>query len=162
MLKVEINPATDLLFERVVAVSPELVWRAWTEPRHLMPWFCPLPWKTVECEIDLFPGGRFMTVMVSPEGTRHPNTGCYLEVITGKRLTWTSALGPGFRPIAPSEFGPNFTAVLTFEKEGTGTRYIVQALHQDPATKEQHEKMGFHEGWGIALDQLVAYSGKIK
>jgi uncharacterized protein YndB with AHSA1/START domain len=23
---------------------------------------------------------------------------------------------------------------------------------------EQHEEMGFHQGWGTALDQLVAYA----
>ena len=37
------NNERDLVLERVVDVSPELVFRAWTTPKHLMPWFCPKP-----------------------------------------------------------------------------------------------------------------------
>jgi len=40
------NSKFDLSFTRTVDVPQELVWRAWTEPELLMPWFCPLPWKT--------------------------------------------------------------------------------------------------------------------
>ena len=40
------NPQLDLTFERVIDVPRELVWQAWTTPKLLMPWFCPLPWKT--------------------------------------------------------------------------------------------------------------------
>ena len=29
------------------------------------------------------------------------------------------------------------------------------ALHANEADREKHEQMGFHEGWGTALDQLV-------
>ncbi|HEY2939715.1 MAG TPA: SRPBCC domain-containing protein [Gaiellaceae bacterium] len=39
--------------------SPELVWMAWTQPEHLKKWFTPAPWTTVDCEIDLRPGGVF-------------------------------------------------------------------------------------------------------
>ena len=63
-----INPELDLYFERIVDVPPELIWKAWTVPEHMLPWFCPLPWKTVEVELDLRPGGKFYTVMQSPEG----------------------------------------------------------------------------------------------
>jgi uncharacterized protein YndB with AHSA1/START domain len=30
------------------------------------------------------------------------------------------------------------------------------AMHGDPATCKQHEEMGFHDGWGTVLNQLVA------
>ena len=36
----------DLVLERVVDVSPELLFKAWTTPEHLMPWFCPKPYRT--------------------------------------------------------------------------------------------------------------------
>ena len=85
------DPRLDLVLERVVEVPPELVWKAWTEPEHLKRWFTPLPWTTVECEIDLRPGGIFRTVMRSPEGQDHPNMGCYLEVVPNRRLVWTDA-----------------------------------------------------------------------
>ena len=130
-----IDPKLDLSFERIVDVPRELVWKAWTQPEHLMPWFCPQPWKTVGCEIELRPGGRFYTLMQSPEGKEFPNTGCYLEVIQNERLTWTNALLPGFRP-APSPKAEEtavffFTATISLATHGNGTRYTATALHRD-------------------------------
>lgn len=146
------DPALDLELDRVVDVPPALLWRAWTEPDLLMQWFCPLPWKTTACEIDLRPGGRFRTVMEGPDGERHDNTGCFLAVVPQKLLVFTDALGPGWRPTG-SAF---MTATVDFQPQGSGTRYIARAFHKDDATKKQHEEMGFHHGWGTALDQLVA------
>ena len=62
------NPKLDLVLERIVDVPRELVWMAWTAPEHLKKWFTPVPWTTVDCEIDLRPRGIFHTVMRSPEG----------------------------------------------------------------------------------------------
>lgn len=149
----EINPELDLMLERVVDVRPELVWRAWTEPEHLMRWFTPKPWQTVACKIDLRPGGVFSTTMRSPDGVTMPESaGCYLEVVTNRKLVFTDALGPGWRPNA-SAF---MTAMILLEPEGKGTRYIAVAYHADAEKKQQHESMGFEHGWGTALEQLVA------
>jgi uncharacterized protein YndB with AHSA1/START domain len=150
------DPKLDLVLERVIDVPRELVWRAWTTPEHIRPWFCPKPWTTIDCEIDLRPGGIFRSVMRSPEGQEFPNVGCYLEVIPNERLVWTDALLPGYRP-SPEPF---FTAVLTLEPSGTGTRYVATAIHRDEAGRKKHEEMGFHGGWGTVVDQLVEYIKK--
>ncbi len=149
----------DLVLERIVDVSPELVFKAWTTPQHLMPWFCPKPYRTVECEIDLRPGGKFFAQMVDPDGKKLPaEPGCYLEIVANRRLVWTSALGPGYRPLDPASAPWFFTAVLTFEPHGDGgCRYTAAVMHSSKAHAEAHEKMGFSEGWGRVLQQLVEY-----
>jgi uncharacterized protein YndB with AHSA1/START domain len=48
------------------------------------------------------------------------------------------------------------TVVLTFEDEGGKTRYTARVRHWTEGDRETHEKMGFHEGWGKATDQLEA------
>ena len=146
----------DLVLERVVDVPRAKVWAAWTTPALLMPWFCPVPWKVVECDIDLRPGGRFRTVMQSPEGERFPGEGCYLEVVPGERLVWTSALLPGYRPAPEVPMMPLFTGVITLADVSGGTRYVARVMHRNAADAKAHADMGFHQGWGIALDQLVA------
>ena len=108
--KAESESALDLVLTRVVRVPRKLIWKAWTEPKHLMKWMCPLPWKTVECEIDLRPGGGF----------------------------------------------------LTFEDAPGGTRYTARAMHVNAEDTKKHADMGFHDGWGKALDQLVAMAGELK
>jgi uncharacterized protein YndB with AHSA1/START domain len=154
------DPKLDLLLERVVDVPRELVWRAWTTPEHIKKWFAPAPWTTVDCEIDLRPGGIFRTVLRSPEGQSFPNVGCYLEIIENDRLIWTTVLGRAYRPNASPEAGPgdplHFTAVISLEPHGSGTKYSALVMHADAGSRKRHEDMGFHQGWGAALDQLVA------
>jgi uncharacterized protein YndB with AHSA1/START domain len=153
-----IDPKLDLVLERVVDVPPELVWKAWTEPKHVVKWFTPAPWTTVSCEIDLRPGGEFKTVMRSPEGQDYPNVGCYLEIVPNRKLVWTDALAGGFRPARPdAEAGFRMTASLLLEPQARGTKYTAIAMHADTGAVKKHEDMGFHEGWSKALDQLVAY-----
>lgn len=157
------NPELDLQFERIVDVPREKIWAAWTTPKLLMPWFCPLPWKTVECEIDLRAGGIFRTLMQSPEGQQFPNSGCYLEVIPNEKLVWTNALDPGFRPAKLPESSPGheceefaMTAMILLEAVAGGTKYTAHVMHANKEACAQHAQMGFEAGWGIALDQMVA------
>ena len=157
------DPRLDLVFERTVGISPALVWAAWTTPEHLMNWFTPAPWTTIDCDIDLRPGGIFRTVMRSPEGQESANLGCYLEVVAHRRLAWTNALAPGFRPVDPAaaevaECGTfAYTVVVSLAPQGEGTKYTALAVHRDEDGCKRHRDMGFQEGWGVALDQLVAH-----
>jgi uncharacterized protein YndB with AHSA1/START domain len=50
-----------------------------------------------------------------------------------------------------------FTAFLFLEKHGSGTKYTAIAIHKDSADRLKHEEMGFHQGWGTVLDQLVEH-----
>lgn len=147
------DPELDLVLDRFVDVSPDLVWTAWTTPEHIKHWFVPRPWTITECEIDLRPGGVFRSIMRSPEGQEFPNVGCYLEVIPKQRMVWTDTLLPGYRPAQ----NPFFTAVLTLAPEGSGTRYTAIAIHRDPDGRKKHEAMGFHQGWGTVVDQMAEY-----
>lgn len=155
-----IDPKLDLVLERILEVPPALVWKVWTTPEHLMPWFCPKPWQTVDCEIDLRPGGIFKTVMRSPEGEEFPGTGCYLEIVPEQRITWTSALLPGFRPTTedPGFLGGYFSASILLEPHAKGTKYTAIAIHGTETSKGKHEEMGFHQGWGTVAEQLVVYA----
>jgi uncharacterized protein YndB with AHSA1/START domain len=78
-------------------------------------------------------------------------------VVPKQRLVWTDAMSGGYRPAAK----PFMTGAILLEPNGKkGTRYTAIALHPSEAIRKQHEQMGFHEGWGKALEQLVAYMTK--
>ena len=153
------NLALDLVLERTIPVSPERVWAAWTEPSLMVQWFTPAPWKTVSAEVDLRAGGRNCVTMESPEGEQFPNVGCYLALEPNRLLVFTSVLTEDFRPVAAQNGAENlpFTARIEMEPaEDGGTHYRAVAMHADEAGRVRHEEMGFHEGWGAVLDQLVA------
>lgn len=152
-MPIKINPDLDLQLDRVVDVKPHLVWQAWTRPEYIRHWFVPRPWTIGEVEVDLRPGGRSLITMISPEGEKFPNEGCYLELVENKRLVFTDALLAGWRP-AEKAF---FTGVIEMEAAGSGTRYTATAIHRDKEGRDQHEAMGFYTGWGTCLDQLVEF-----
>lgn len=158
MSRYQPDPKLDLVLERILDLTPAQVWAAYTQPELLMKWFTPAPWQTVKCEIDLRPGGRFLTVMRGPEGQEMAgDAGCFLEVVENEKLVWTDVLGPDYRPNKEGFF----TAMILLEPHGSGTKYTAIALHKDEAGRESHEQMGFHAGWGATLDQLVALYAKV-
>ncbi|WP_298327194.1 SRPBCC family protein [Asticcacaulis sp.] len=152
------QPATpiadrELVLERVLKAPRALVWRCWTDPKLLAEWFCPKPWYIDQVELDVRTGGSNAFVMHGPNGEVVPNRGVYLEVIENEKLVLTDAYVTAWEP---SE-APFMTAIITLEDTPEGhTRYVAKALHWSVETRKQHEQMGFHEGWGIATDQLEA------
>ena len=152
-----INPLLDLELTEDVPLTPEQLFEGWTNPDILKKWFCPRPWKVAECSIDLRPGGLFSNVMQSPEGELMPeNQGCYLLIERPTRLVWTGALGEDFRPNPKPQMGFAFVCDLRFTSLAQGgTRFHAIVKHADAQGKTKHEDMGFHQGWRIALSQLL-------
>lgn len=144
------DPDKDLVLDRRLAATPAQLWRCWTEPDLLCRWFCPPPWRVTSAVIEPWPGGRFETVMEGPGGERHEGPGCILIAVAGQHLAFTDALGGGFRPT-----GAGFmTGHILFTPDGEGTAYRALVTHADAEAKRRHEEMGFHDGWGVATDQL--------
>lgn len=151
----------DLHLHRILRAPRSAVWRCWTDPEHLPRWFAPKPVVTRVRALDLRPGGAFQIEMFMDGRSLGSEPGCFLEVIPEERLTWTSALGPDFRPVDGAGAPFLFTATLTFADHPEGTDYRVVARHKDDASAAKHEAMGFSEGWGTVADQLGAYAAGI-
>ena len=142
----------DLVLTRVINAPREKVFKAWTNPDLLKQWFAPKPWTTPAAETDVRVGGSSRIVMRSPEGQEFPAKGVYLEVVANERLVFTDAFTKAWEPAEK----PFMTVILTFEDQGGKTRYTALVRHWTVADREQHEKMGFHEGWAMCTEQLAA------
>ncbi len=151
------TPDRDLILTRIIDAPPEKVFRAWTEPDLLKQWFAPLPWTTPAAETDVRPGGASLIVMRGPDGKEFPNRGVYLEVVKNQRLVFTDAYTKAWEPSEK----PFMTVILTFENDGGKTKYTALVRHWTVADREAHEKMGFHQGWGMCTDQLAALVAKL-
>ncbi len=148
----------ELSLTRIIDAPREKLFRCWTDPKLIVQWFTPPPWKTIHAETDVRAGGSSYVVMKGPDGTEMPNRGVYLEVAKNEKIVATDAYTKAWEPSAK----PFFTMILTFEHAGPGkTKYTARALHWTKEDMDAHEKMGFHEGWGIATDQLAALAAKI-
>lgn len=152
------SPVRELILERVLAAPAHKLYRAWTEPDLITQWFTPPPFVTTHAEVDLRPGGASLIVMRSPDGQEFPNRGIYLEVVPNKRLVFTDAFVRAWEP-SDKAF---MTATLSFEDIGGGkTRYTARVMHWNAEDRDAHEKMGFHEGWGQATNQLEALAARL-
>ena len=147
----------ELVLTRVIDVSRDKVYRAWTEPELLKQWFAPKPYTTPIVEVDVRPGGSSYFVMRAPDGTELPNRGVYLEVVPNQRLVSTDAFTKAWEPSEK----PFMTLILTFEDVGGKTRYTARARHWSMEDKTTHEKLGFHVGWNQCADQLTELVAKL-
>jgi uncharacterized protein YndB with AHSA1/START domain len=157
---VEVTPSSDreLVLCRIIDAPRANVFRAWTDVEVLKTWFAPLPWTTPHAELDVRTGGSSLVVMKGPDGIEFPNPGVYLEVVPNEKIVSTNAYTKAWQPSEK----PFMTLVLTFEDAGPGkTKYTARALHWSVADREAHEKMGFHQGWGICTEQLEAVASKL-
>jgi uncharacterized protein YndB with AHSA1/START domain len=142
----------ELVLERIFDAPREKVYRAWTEPKLLKQWFAPKPWTTPGAALDVRPGGSSMIVMRDPDGKDYPNQGTYLEVVENEKLVFTDAFTAAWEPSEK----PFMLAIVTFDDLGDGkTRYTARVRHWTVEDREEHEKMGFHAGWGQCADQLA-------
>jgi uncharacterized protein YndB with AHSA1/START domain len=141
----------ELVLTRLIDAPRAAVWRCWTEPELMKQWFAPAPWTTPRAEVDVRPGGKSFVVMADEDGNEYPNPGTYLEVVENEKLVFTDAYTGDWQP---GDGKPFATFILTFEDEGGKTRYTARALHWTIEDKQQHEKMGFQEGFGQCADQL--------
>ena len=142
----------ELMLTRLIDAPAEKLFRAWTDPALLPQWFCPPPFRVIHAETDVRAGGTSLIIMQGPDGTQHPNRGVYLEVIPNRKLVFTDAFTEAWAP-SDKAF---MLGILTFEEEEGKTRYTARVRHWNKADYEEHIRWGFHQGWGIATDQLEA------
>ena len=151
--KLDIAPANDreLVLARIIDAPRENVYRCWTDTKLLTQWFAPKPWTTPRAEMDVRTGGSSLVVWLVPTAMSFPIPASSSKSFLARRSCLPMPIP---RLWEPSE-KPFMTGVLTFEDEGEGkTRYIARVRHWSVADREQHEKMGFHVGWGQCTDQL--------
>jgi uncharacterized protein YndB with AHSA1/START domain len=137
----------ELTIERLIDAPVSAVWRAWTE--HGGEWFCPKPWRAEIVAQELRPGGRSAIVMYGPNGEENHLEGVFLEVVPERLIVSTDAFTAGWVPHAPF-----MVRIDSFAGQGERTRYTATARHWSAEAAEQHEQMGFEQGWGAVAAQL--------
>lgn len=147
-----VNPDLDLVLSRIIKAPRRVVWNAWTDRASFERWWVPAPAKCRVVELDLRPGGSFVTEISEDGGEFKPHlSACILDVEDGERIVFTNALVGGWRPAEH----PFMTAIITLTDHPAGTEYGAHVMHRNSGDRNMHEEMGFYDGWGTVADQLA-------
>jgi uncharacterized protein YndB with AHSA1/START domain len=140
----------EIVITRVFDAPRTLVFKAWTDPKHLAQWWGPRGFTNPRCEIDVRPGGLIRIDMRAPNGTVYPMAGVYLEVVEPERLTYTSgALDDQGKQLF------EFLHVVTFaERNGKTTLTINSKVVKTTATAAKYIG-GFEAGMTQSLEKLA-------
>jgi uncharacterized protein YndB with AHSA1/START domain len=154
-MNLDLDPNLDLQVDRVIRAPRPRVWKAWTDPLDLARWWLPAPTQCRVEQLDVVPGGAFVTSMSDYGEVFSPHLdACFVVVDPGERIVFTNALDSRWRPAEPAPIG--MTAEITFADHPEGTAYRAVVRHADAASRAQHEQLGFADGWGTVTTQLAA------
>ena len=148
------NPTLDLVITRVIKAPRAAVWRAWSDPNSFAQWWVPAPAQCKVVAMELRPGGAFVTQISENGGDFMPHlNGCFLAVDAAERLVFTTCLLSGWRPAEE----PFITAIIRFLDHPLGTEYVAHVMHKNNTDRNNHEEMGFYDGWGTVIEQLTNF-----
>jgi uncharacterized protein YndB with AHSA1/START domain len=141
----------EVVFSRVFAASRELLWKAWSDPRHLHRWFGPTGFTTTTHEFAFVPGGVWRFVMHAPDGTDVPNRIVFRELLPPARLVYDNAWDLPGSPV-------DFTVVVTFVAVDGGTRLSIHMTFPTvEAMRTAVERYGVLDGGTQTLERIEAY-----
>lgn len=136
--------APELTIVRTFAAPPVLVFKAWTDPAHVVRWFGPKDFTAHDIALDVRPGGIWRACITSPDGDDNWMGGTYREISPPDRLVFTFAWdSTGFETLV----------TITLEAQNDQT---LMTFHQAPfASADSRDS---HDGgWTESFDRLAAF-----
>jgi uncharacterized protein YndB with AHSA1/START domain len=140
----------EVTLTRVFDAPPQLVWKAWTEPRHMAQWWGPKAFTNPVCELDLRESGAIRIHMRGPNGAVYPMTGTFEEIVPLKRLVFTTVA----RDLDGNPLLEGKTTV-TFEDVGGKTKLTIVSRAVGIAPVAPQMLAGMEAGWTQSLDKLA-------
>ncbi|HYK60767.1 MAG TPA: SRPBCC domain-containing protein [Bryobacteraceae bacterium] len=138
----------DLVLTRTFDAPRKLVFKAWTDPKHLALWWGPRGFTTEIREMDVKPGGAWRYIMRGPDGHEYPFDGVYVEVVEPERLVFDGS-------IHASPEQRVWTEVTFADREGKTEITVRQSY-----SFESDATRGASVGWNQQLDRLGEFLAK--
>jgi uncharacterized protein YndB with AHSA1/START domain len=148
------SPANEqeLVLTRTFEAPRALVFKAWTDPKHVQQWWSPHGFTNPVCELDARPGGAIRIHMRAPDGTVYPMTGEYREVVEPERIVFISAA-------LDSEGKPMFEVLttVTLAENARRTTLTMRAQVVKTTGKAAQYIAGMEVGWTQSLERFAKH-----
>jgi uncharacterized protein YndB with AHSA1/START domain len=144
------DPQT-MIGTRVFDAPRELVFEAWTDPKHLAEWWGPNGFTTTTSAFDMRPGGVWRFVMHGPEGRDYENRITFDEIVKPERIAYHHGGGDNVEPV-------QFRTTVTFEDLGGKTRLTMRGVFPSAAERDRVIKeYGADKGLAQTLARLADF-----
>lgn len=153
--------------ERVFNAPRELVFKAWTEAKHLQHWWGPKGLAVHVKTLDLRPGGMFHYSMQAPDGTIMWGRFIYKEITAPRRIVFVSSFSDadGNITAAPfpgvEHFPKEIYNVVTFTEQDGKTTVSMSGgpINASAGEREFYEQMfgSMQQGFAGTFEQLDNY-----
>jgi uncharacterized protein YndB with AHSA1/START domain len=162
------NDLQEFVISRTFDAPRELVWKMFTDPKHMKEWWGPKGVTIAKSDMDLRPGGSFHYAMRTADGQMMWGKMAYREIIPPSRIVFVNSFsdeagGITRHPMAPT-WPLEMLSTFTFEEEGGKTKFTVKWTPLNASAEERatfaagHDSM--KQGWGGTLDKLTAHLAK--
>ncbi len=140
-----------LVLSRVFDAPRDLVFKAWTDPRHVPRWWGPNGFTNPVCELDVRPGGAIRIDMRGPDGVVYPMKGVFHEIVEPERLVFTSSA------VEDEKGHPQLVVrfTVTFDEHNGKTKLTVRAVVVTSGPAAAGALAGMEQGWTEMLDRLA-------
>jgi len=128
----------------------ELMFKLWTDPKHLAAWWGPKHFTNPISEWEVRPGGAIHVEMRGPDGTLYPMVGTYKEIVPNEKLVFICGVPDDSGKLM---FEVQNTATFAAKDKGTTVTITARVLSRGP-NAEQYLK-GMAAGWSQSLDKLT-------
>ena len=136
----------------------ELVFAAWTDPKHLSQWWGPNGFTTTTSSFDFKPGGVWRFVMHGPDGRDYQNRVTFMEIVPPERIVYRHGGGDDVELV-------QFQQTVIFEDLGGRTRLtwrgvFPSAAERDHVIKEYHADKGLTQTMARLAEFVAAQSSR--
>lgn len=137
----------EIIQTRVFNAPRELVFKTWTDPKHVDRWWGPRGFTTQTSEMDVRPGGVWRFVMRHAQHGTFPNKVVFLEVVKPERLVYDHG--------ADDSNPPHFRVTVTFTERGQKTELTMRSIFPTAAARDKVvREYGAIEGGKQTLDRF--------
>jgi uncharacterized protein YndB with AHSA1/START domain len=139
----------ELHITKAFKIPINLMWKAWTSPKHLVNWWGPNGFTITIHKMDLQDGGEWKMTLHGPDGTNYPNRSIFKEIIPLKKIVF-------------EHFNPHFITTILFESKSEVTKIDWTLLFE---TIEMYETIvkahKADEGQKQNIERLEKYLSKL-
>jgi uncharacterized protein YndB with AHSA1/START domain len=135
----------ELVLTRTFDAPRDLVFKLWTDPKHIPHWWGPSGFVTTVHVMDVRPGGAWRYSMRGPDGKDYPFNGEYVEVVSPEKLVFIGTIHEGADHQIWTE--------IVFIEQGRRTQVRIHQVY----SFESDATRGAPIGWSMQLDRLEKY-----